>query len=82
MLAGYRPIWALGSAGAIAAFPVASGIEVLTVLGESNDGGANEGAVEKLAATWCCDDPRRELIVIDMLVGDDFNDVWQEARHA
>ena len=40
-LAGFRPVWALGSAGAIAAFPVLSGIEAITILGEVGDGGAN-----------------------------------------
>ena len=40
-LAGFRPVWALGSAGAIATFPVLSGIEAITVLGEVGDGGAN-----------------------------------------
>lgn len=36
-LAGFRPVWALGSVGAIEAFPVVSAIEAITVLGERND---------------------------------------------
>ena len=40
-LAGFRPVWALGSAGAIAAFPVLAGIEAITILGEVGDGGTN-----------------------------------------
>jgi putative DNA primase/helicase len=34
-LAGFRPVWAVGSSGAIAAFPVLSGIEAITILGEA-----------------------------------------------
>ena len=32
---GFRPVWALGSVGAIEDFPVLSGIECLTILGET-----------------------------------------------
>ena len=45
---GIRPVWALGSAGAIAHFPVMPGITTLRIIGE-NDGGANERAAESRA---------------------------------
>jgi hypothetical protein len=48
-LAGFRPVWALGSATAIAVFPVLSGIQAITVLGEVNDGGANHFAIHQCA---------------------------------
>lgn len=45
---GYRPVWALGSAGAIAAFPVLAGIETVIVLAESDDASSR-------AAEACCE---------------------------
>lgn len=47
---GLRPTWALGSAGAFAAFPVLRGIECLTLLAEHDD--ASERAVEACASRW------------------------------
>ena len=44
---GYRPVWALGSAGAIAAFPVLAGIEAITVFAENDD-------ASNRAAEACC----------------------------
>ena len=34
-LAGFHPVWALGSASAIASFPALSAVEAVTVLGDS-----------------------------------------------
>jgi hypothetical protein len=76
-LAGFRPVWALGSAGAIANFPVLSGIEAITVLGEVDDGGANHSVAQRCAARWI--EAGREAFVVTPLVGSDLNDVWREA---
>jgi putative DNA primase/helicase len=76
LLAGFRPVWALGSAGAIAAFPVLSGVEAITILGEVEDGGANRRAAEICAARWI--EAGRKAYVIAPLVGGDLNDVWRE----
>ena len=38
------PVWAAGSAGAISFFPLIKSIKKLFVLGENNDGGANQRA--------------------------------------
>jgi putative DNA primase/helicase len=76
-LAGLRPVWALGSATAIAAFPVLSGIDVVTVLGETHDNGANERAVQSCAARW--KGAEREALIATPIVGGDFNDAWMEA---
>jgi hypothetical protein len=73
MLAGYRPTWAVGSAGGIARFPLLAGIDAISVLTERNDGGANQDAVEQLRTTWT----GREVLVIEPLVGDDCNDAWR-----
>ena len=75
-LAGYRPVWALGSAGAIGKFPVLGGIDALTILTERNDGGANAGAVAEVSERW--HDAGREVLTVEMLIGDDMNDAWRE----
>jgi putative DNA primase/helicase len=75
-LAGFRPVWALGSAGVIASFPVLSGIEAITILGEIGDGGANDRASRACAARWI--EAGREAFIVEPLVGSDLNDVWRE----
>jgi putative DNA primase/helicase len=75
-LAGFRPVWALGSATAIATFSVLSGIEAITVLGEIGDGGANDRATRACGARWI--EAGREALVVAPLVGGDLNDVWRE----
>ena len=75
-LAGFRPVWALGSASAIAALPVLSGIEAITILGEVGDGGANHRAADICAARWI--EAGREAFVAEPTVGGDLNDVWRE----
>ncbi len=75
-LAGFRPVWALGSAGTIAAFPVLPGIEAITVLGEVGDGGANQRAAQACAERWI--EAGREAFIVAPLSGGDLNDVWRE----
>lgn len=75
-LAGFRPVWALGSASAIAAFPVLSGIESITVLCEAGDGGANARAVQACAPRW--KKAGRDVLLAIPQVGGDLNDVWFE----
>jgi putative DNA primase/helicase len=69
---GLRPVWALGSVGGIAAFPVLSGIEALTILAERNDNGtpnsASDSAVSECGQRWC--EAGREVVVIEPLAGD------------
>jgi putative DNA primase/helicase len=66
-----RPVWALGSAGAIAKFPpLVAGVEELTILGE-NDGGANRQAAEACADIW---QPRRVTLLLPTGGHKDFND--------
>jgi hypothetical protein len=74
-LAGFRPVWAVGSAGAIGKFPVLSGIETVTILGEL-DTGANRRAALACARRWRR--AGREVLVVDPLVGGDMNDVVRE----
>jgi hypothetical protein len=75
-LAGFRPVWALGSAGAIKEFPLLSGIEGLTILGEVDDGGKNYEATQACSARWI--GAGRQVIGVVPVAGDDLNKVWNE----
>jgi CHC2 zinc finger len=68
---GLRPTWALGSAGAVAAFPILNRIECLTLLTEHCE--VNARAVERCAARWY--DAGREVIINEPIFGKDLNDV-------
>jgi hypothetical protein len=67
---GMRPTWALGSAGAIAAFPVLSGVEYLTLLGENDDTSAC--VVETCATRWHA--AGRAVLITRAVGGKDLND--------
>jgi putative DNA primase/helicase len=67
---GLRPSWALGSAGAIAGFPVLSGVECLSLLREHD--AANKGAADACAARWAA--AGREVYNIQPIGGGDLND--------
>lgn len=67
---GLKPTWALGSAGAVAAFPVLGGVEALTLLQE-NDAASAE-ACEACAARWLA--AGREVIINEPIGGKDLND--------
>jgi hypothetical protein len=67
---GLRPAWALGSAGAIAAFPVLAGIEALTLLRERDD--ANARAADQVIVRWQAEG--REVFDAWPNVGKDVND--------
>lgn len=74
---GFKPVWALGSAGAIAGFPVLSGVEALTILCEVGDGGVNSRASHSCISRWMA--AGQEAFVVTPLVGEDLNDAWREA---
>jgi hypothetical protein len=67
---GLRPAWALGSVGAVAAFPALSGVECLTLLAENDE--ASRHAVEACARRW--HDAGREVLIDRALLGKDLND--------
>lgn len=77
---GFRPAWSLGSASAIATFPVLPGIQSLSILAEHDDSGANARAVRQCADRWLA--AGREVIVLDPLLAGDANDVLQRGRPA
>lgn len=76
-IAGFRPGWAQGSAGAISDFPVLPGIDCLTILGETDDCGANEKAGQACARRWL--DAGAEVQIIRPRRRGDLNDVLREA---
>jgi putative DNA primase/helicase len=71
---GLRPTWALGSAGAIKAFPVLPGIEALTILAEHD--AANAKAVSACRERWLA--AGCELIICKPRAGKDINDAIRE----
>jgi hypothetical protein len=76
-MAGFRPCWALGSAGAIGAFPALKGIEALTILGETDDSGANEQATRTCARRWL--EAGAEVIAVTPTCMGDLADIVREA---
>jgi hypothetical protein len=75
-LAGFRAVWAVGSAGAIETFPVLAGIDAITVLGEVGDRDANLRAAQACAAR--CVNAEQDAFIVVPRVGGDLNDVWRE----
>jgi putative DNA primase/helicase len=67
---GLRPVWALGSAGAIARFPGIVNVERLTIAGE-NDGGASFQAAKACRDNWHL---RRVTLLLPKGGHKDFND--------
>lgn len=53
--AGWSPVWACGSAGAIGKFPVLAGIEALTIFADLDDKGAGIAAARQCAERWQAD---------------------------
>jgi hypothetical protein len=72
---GFRPVWALGSAQAIGAFPVLAGIDALTILGESDKNGTNEVNALECARRWLSAGQEAEIVFPN--VDGDFNDLVQ-----
>ena len=73
-LLGFRPAWALASAGAIAAFPVLGGVGALTLLAENDP--ASDRAIGQCAARWHA--AQREINVVTPNFGSDLNDAIRE----
>ena len=69
---GYSPAWALGSASAIARFPVIDGVTTLRIFGERGDNNTNANAVKALTARWR--NSGADIYVIEPKAGNDLND--------
>jgi hypothetical protein len=72
---GFRPVWALGSAGAIGAFPVLAGVDALTIMGETDKNGTNEANALACARRWRSAGQEAEIVFPN--VDGDFNDLVQ-----
>lgn len=78
MMAGLQPAWAVGSAAAMAKFPVLGGIEALTLFVDNDAGGRRAGS--ECAARWQV--ARREVFtVVPATEGHDLADLARDARH-
>ena len=75
---GFRPVWALGSAGAIGKFPVLPGIETITTLGETDDGGENAEQMSICIDRWI--GAGKEAFEVTLVAGDDLNTVYRKVR--
>jgi hypothetical protein len=67
---GHTPAWALGSAGAIAHFPVIDGVNMLRILGET--GTASAQAIEHCGQRWHRAGRKVQVVMPD--AGSDLND--------
>jgi len=75
---GYAPAWALGSAGAIARFPVIDGITTLRIFGERGDNNANSNAIKQLTRRW--KHSGADIYTINPKTGNDLNDARRSER--
>jgi putative DNA primase/helicase len=69
---GLRPVWALGSAGAIGDFPVLDGIDALAILAETDKKGSNAKAAIDCSARWTA--ANRDAFLVKP-AGGDMNDL-------
>jgi putative DNA primase/helicase len=72
---GYRPAWALLSAGGIAGFPTLPGLEGLTIFLENDD--PNHGAANECGLRWR--EAGRDVFTLTPEAGNDLNDEICEA---
>ena len=75
---GLTPTWALGSAGAIAAFPVLDEIARLMILAENDE--ANARDTETCATRWY--EAGRDVVINHPTSGNDLNDALQSMQRA
>jgi hypothetical protein len=81
MSTGWRPIWVLGSAGAIRRLPVLSGVDALTIFADHDETGVGEAAAGTCAAAWS-NAGREVTIAVPNVPGEDFNDCLVGLRRA
>jgi putative DNA primase/helicase len=75
-MAGYGPVWSLGSSGAVRSFPVLSNLQELTIL-EENDPTSRRD-VKACAKRYL--DARKPVNILTSHVGNDFNDAWRAMK--
>ena len=75
--AGHKPVWALGSAGAIARFPVVFGVGEIEIRADHDENGTSQRAAAECAKRWNATTHQRARIVIPKAVGTDFADIYR-----
>lgn len=73
---GYAPAWALGSSGAVKAFPVLANLAELTILQENDPTSRRD--VKACAKRYL--DARKPVNILTSRVGNDFNDAWRAMK--
>jgi putative DNA primase/helicase len=74
--AGFTPAWALGSSGAVRAFPVLRNLRELTILQENDPTSRRD--VKACSRRYL--GVRRPVNIVEPKVGNDFNDCWKATR--
>jgi hypothetical protein len=74
---GLRPVWALGSSGAIKTFLPVAGVDELMIIGENDNNGSNRNAADECERSW---KPRTVLLVAPPQEFKDFNDLIMDRR--
>lgn len=77
-VAGWAPIWAACSAGAITTFPVLGGVECLTIFADADETGAGIKAARACANRWL-EAGRQAIVHFPDIAGSDWNDVARGA---
>jgi putative DNA primase/helicase len=75
-MAGFGPVWALGSSGAVRSFPVIKSLKEITIL-EENDP-TSQRDVEQCAQRYFKAGKPVNIVTPD--IGNDLNDAWRAAR--
>jgi putative DNA primase/helicase len=76
-LAGFGPVWSLGSKGGVGSFPILRGLKELTLLEENDE--ASRQAVKDCGRRYLA--AGKPVNIITPQIGNDLNDVWR-AVHA
>jgi len=71
--AGFTPAWALGSSGAVRAFPVLRNVRELTILQENDPTSRRD--VQVCSRRYL--GVRRPVNIVEPKIGNDFNDCWK-----
>ncbi len=71
---GWRPIWALGTAGAIETFPPLAGVEALTIFADNDESGRGIAAARTCAERWA-DAGVEVFIRMPRTIGADWADI-------
>jgi putative DNA primase/helicase len=74
--AGFCPVWALGSSGAVRTFPVIEGVSEITILEENDPTSCRD--VQVCARRYYSAGTAVNIVTSN--IGNDLNDVWRAAR--